>query len=146
MSAPISLGRREGLRRLAERDRVVRWGLGLVGLLGALAVWQVTAALVHSPVYPTAGSVFGDPGTIVSGGNLSSIVGVSLLRMAIGFALSAVIGVVSGLLVGYLPVLADCCSAVVGLARSIPFPLVLPLMIVVAGLGRKTVVLLIVLT
>jgi len=134
-------------RRLLARDRPLRrWGLGLLGLLLALAVWQVSAQLAASPVYPSATSAFGDLGTLFTGGNLSSVIVVSLLRLVIGFALSAAIGVLLGLLIGYVRGVGDYLSTVIDFVRAIPFPLLLPPMIAIAKYGSRTVILLEVLT
>jgi ABC-type nitrate/sulfonate/bicarbonate transport system permease component len=130
--------------RPAARAR--RAGLGLAGLGIAFGIWQLTSSLVANPVYPSATSAFADLGSVLSGSNLASVVGVSLVRLAIGFGLSVVIGVIGGLLVGYNRAARDYLSSVIDFVRSIPFPLVLPLLIVLAGLGTKTVILLVVLT
>jgi ABC-type nitrate/sulfonate/bicarbonate transport system permease component len=123
-----------------------RAALGLTGLLAALAAWQATSLVVHNPIYPSATSALSDIGTMFTGGNLASVVGVSLVRLGLGFGLSGLLGVGLGLLLGYSRTARDYLSSVVDFLRSIPFPLVLPLLVLLAGLGTSTVVLLVVLT
>ena len=135
------LGRRGSHPGLASR-----WAMGFLGLFIAGGIWQLSAQLAHSPVYPTASSAIADLGGFFSNGNLSSVIGVSLLRLVLGFVLSVVLGVGLGLFVGYSATANDYLAALIDFARSIPFPLILPLMIVIAGFGTRTVVLLIVLT
>ena len=133
-------------RLVSGSGRLPRAALGMLGLALAFGVWQLSAVLVANPVYPSATSAIADLGPTFSGSNLSSVIGVSLLRLVIGFSLSAVLGVGIGLLIGYSAIARDYLSSVIDFVRSIPFPLVLPLMIIVAGLGTKTVILLMVLT
>lgn len=140
------LGGRALARLVTGTGRLSRAALGLLGLGLAFGVWQLSAVLVGEPVYPSATSALADLGATFSGSNLSSVIGVSIVRLVIGFALSAVLGVGLGLLVGYNALASDYLSSVIDFVRSIPFPLVLPLMILFAGLGTKTVILLIVLT
>lgn len=123
-----------------------RAALGLAGLLVALAVWQGTSLAVHNPIYPSATSALSDIGTMFTGGNLGAVLGVSLVRLGLGFVLSGLLGVGLGLLIGYSRTARDYLSSVVDFLRSIPFPLVLPLLVLLAGLGTSTVVLLVVLT
>jgi ABC-type nitrate/sulfonate/bicarbonate transport system permease component len=133
-------------RLLPRSGLLLRWGLNLAGLVLALVVWQVSAELAKSPVYPTATSAFSDLGSVFSGSNLSSVITVSLVRLVIGFALSAAIGVVLGLLIGYVRMVGDYLSTVIDFIRAIPFPLLLPPMIAITKYGTRTVILLVVLT
>jgi ABC-type nitrate/sulfonate/bicarbonate transport system permease component len=134
-------------RAFARSSRSHRWVLGLLGIALAFGVWQLTSVLANNPaIYPSATSAFSDVGTIFTGGNLSSVIVASLIRLVIGFALSAAIGVLLGLLIGYVRVAREYLSTVIDFLRSIPFPLLLPLMIAVFKFGSTTVILLVVLT
>lgn len=133
-------------RAFAGPGRLRRWGLGLLGIVLAFAVWQLTSVLANTDVYPTATSAFSDVGTIFTGGNLSSVIVASLIRLVIGFALSAAIGVLLGLLIGYVRVVGELLSTVIDFLRAIPFPLLLPPMIAIFKFGSTTVIVLVVLT
>ena len=70
----------------------------------------------------------------------------SLVRLAIGYGLSVLLGVGLGLAMGLRPRLHDALNPFVQFLRSLPGPAIIPLAIVVLGLGSTMKVLVIVLT
>jgi NitT/TauT family transport system permease protein len=88
---------------MADRGRKVGDAAGLVALLLALvAAWQMAFSLRLLPVYafPSPGSVARRLGELAEDGTLQAGIEASLLRMVLGFGLSAALGVLVGLAMG----------------------------------------------
>ncbi len=79
-----------------------------------------------------------------SADGLLADVGASLARLAAGFALAAVLGVALGIAIGSWPGLRAVLEPVLELARAIPPPVLVPVLILLAGLGDTMKVLVIV--
>lgn len=130
------------LRRL--RRRAVHLLLGWLGIALAAGIWQLVAVLVHTAIFPTFSSSIADAWTLVTSSVMTSDIGPSIERTLVGFGISAVAGAVLGMLIGYNAVVAEWASAVVDFLRSLPTPLLVPVAIVVFGLGGNMVVAIIV--
>lgn len=126
---PRMTGRRAGLR-----------SAGWLGVLAVALAWQLTSLALHKPAFPTFTTALSAVGQVVTGPVLTTDVLPSLARALTGFAISAVAGTSIGLTLGYVRSLGDCCTAVVDFLRSIPAPLLVPLAIVLLGLGSRMVV------
>jgi len=136
---PVTVGPAARRRRAARR----RLGLRSAGWLGVLAVaaaWQLTSVALHKPTLPTFTTALSAVGQVVTGPALTADILPSLARALIGFAISAVAGIVIGLTLGYVRRLGDYCTAVIDFLRSVPAPLLIPLAIVLLGLGGQMVV------
>jgi len=126
-----------------RRPAVRRLGLRAAGWAGVLAVavaWQLASLALDRPAFPTFTAALGAVGQVVTGPALTADVLPSLARALTGFAISAVAGTIIGLTLGYLRGLGDYCTAVIDFLRSIPAPLLIPLAIVLLGLGGRMVV------
>jgi sulfonate transport system permease protein len=133
--------------RLAEapRNRRVRaWVLPWLGIVAVAAGWQLVASLLHSPIVPTLVDAAQAAGKVLTGPTLTQDVLPSVERVLIGFAISAIAGVAIGVLLGCSPRLAEWCAYVVDFLRSLPVPLLIPVGIVIFGLGTSMVVAIIV--
>ena len=137
-AAPVTAGRspaRAGITRRAG-ERAAGW----LGLLAVAALWQVVAMILHKTVFPTFGSAMAAVGQVLGGPVLTRDVVPSIVRALIGFGISAVLGVAVGLTLGYVRRAGDYCTAVIDFLRSMPAPLLVPLAIVLLGLGGRMVV------
>lgn len=125
------------------RARVLRvgyWGLGWLGLALAALVWQVASLLAKSTLFPTFASSASDVWHLIDGPTLATDLLPSVARAAAGFAISAVLGIVVGLLTGFYRSVREWTSSVFDFFRSLPTPLLIPVAIVLFGLGGTMVV------
>ena len=102
-----------------KRDHRV-WGVGLLLLL--LLLWQVSALRwVSSTNWPPVTEVARALVAGLRSGELLQVFGSTLWRMATGFALGSLAGVVLGLAMGSLPRVNAALRPLVELVRPIPF-------------------------
>lgn len=115
-------------------------GLGLRAsvLLGLIAAWQVAATLAASPaLWPPFTTVAGrlweawitDPAAWVES------IAPSLGRLLAGWAGAAVVGIAAGTLIGLNRTVRDYLDPAMAFLRAIPPPVLLPLFIVLLGIG-----------
>lgn len=114
--------------------------LGLVGLVAALAAWQLLAARADSNLVPTFSETVDALGTLIEGGAIGDDVVPSLWRYGIGFVLSGLLGVAIGSSLARFRFWHDLAAPVVDFGRSVPGALLVPLSIALFGLGTRTVV------
>jgi sulfonate transport system permease protein len=114
--------------------------LGWAGLAVALGGWQLLAVVLDKTVFPSFSQSVVAVGELLTGPELTEDILPSVGRALAGFAISAVIGIVVGLVLGYVRQLGDYCSAVLDFLRSVPSPLLVPLALVVMGLGARMVI------
>ena len=114
--------------------------LGWLGLAVALGAWQLLAVVLDKTVFPSFSQSLVAVGQLLSGPVLTDDILPSVGRALAGFAISGVLGVVLGLVLGYVRRLGDYCSAVIDFLRSVPSPLLVPLALVVMGLGARMVI------
>ncbi len=127
-------------RRTVRLRDLGRRTMGVVGLAVALVVWQLAALQLDTVIFPTFTSSLAAVGDLLSGPALTGDILPSIGRVLIGFAISAVVGVVVGLTLGYVRWLGDYVSAVLNFCRSVPAPLLIPAALAVFGLGAKMVI------
>ncbi|MFJ8822484.1 ABC transporter permease [Streptomyces sp. NPDC102467] len=121
-----------------RRTRVPRWLRRTSGPLLLLFAWQLlssTGALTPE--------VLASPGTIarvgrdlVADGSLTSAMGVSLQRVAVGLLFGVVVGVGLALASGLFRVGEDLVDASVQMLRTVPFVGLIPLFIIWFGIGE----------
>lgn len=112
--------------------------LRLSVLVALLAAWQLVAAFVADPVFwPTFTDVGAHLATswIANPGRLAEHLLPSLARLLAGWGLAAIVGVGLGILIGLSPRVRDYVSPIVAFLRVIPPPALLPLFLVLLGIG-----------
>jgi ABC-type nitrate/sulfonate/bicarbonate transport system permease component len=112
-------------------------GLRLSVLVGLIVVWQVLTSVTDSPFFPT----FGEAATrlwnnwltnpVFLGGHLVP----SLGRLLAGWLAAVVLGITVGTLMGLSTRLNDYVDPIAQFLRAIPPPALLPLFIVLLGIG-----------
>lgn len=122
----------------ARRSVRLPWR-GVVGVILALAVWELLAELqVISPHYlPTVqatASALAD-----NAGSLASAAKTTLVSALVGVALAGLAGAVVGLLTGYYRVLSELTEWIVRGFRSIPSLAFIPVAILFFGLTRTMI-------
>jgi len=122
------------------RPRARDAALGVTGTLGVLALWEAVArsGLVSPVVFPPPTTAVVDALRRVPLPDLAGHVGVSLLRVAWGFALGAGLGVLIGITSGWYRTLAALIHPVIELLRPIPPLAWIPMAIVWFGLGEPS--------
>lgn len=140
MSATAGTQARTGPTRGRWRHTLGYRALGWAGLAVALGLWQLLSVLLHKTIFPTFSSSIAVVGELLTGKVLDEDILPSIVRALAGFAISAVLGIVLGLTLGYIRWLGDYCSAVLDFLRSVPSPLLIPLALVIMGLGAKMVI------
>lgn len=120
--------------RPRKRNALLRPGLGALGALIVLGAWQLIAlAGVFGTALPTATETIGEfitlLGTRAFWVDTATTVGIALA----GLAISAVIGVLLGVLMGTSRVIRAASLAIFEFLKPIPPIVVLPLMVMVLG-------------
>ena len=119
---------------------IVHFGLGWLGLAILAAIWQLLALALHTPVFPTFTTSLVAAWHVVTSSTLTIDIIPSVERTALGFIISAIIGVAAGMVIGHYEVVQDWSSAVVDFMRSLPTPLLVPIAIVIFGINGRMVV------
>jgi ABC-type nitrate/sulfonate/bicarbonate transport system permease component len=112
--------------------------------LALLALWWVASADSQSFYLPPLREILGVFAGVWLGPRLVEDVLPSLARLLAGFALATVLGVALGVVVGSSRRLRAACEPVLEFLRAIPPPVLVPIFILVAGIGTTMKVLVIV--
>lgn len=120
--------------------RIGFWSLGWLGLAAAAAAWQLTSGLAGSTLFPGFGAALSRAWQLIDGPVLGEDLIPSILRTLAGFAISALLGVALGLVTGYYRAAREWTSAVFDFLRCLPTPLLIPVALVVFGLGGQMVI------
>jgi ABC-type nitrate/sulfonate/bicarbonate transport system permease component len=112
--------------------------------LALLAIWWVASAGSQSFYLPPLRDILQTFVSVWLGPRLVEDVLPSLARLLAGFALATVLGVGLGVAVGSSPRLRAACEPVLEFLRAIPPPVLVPIFILVAGIGTSMKVLVIV--
>ncbi|GAA3983028.1 ABC transporter permease [Streptomyces plumbiresistens] len=124
---------------------VFRRALLAGGLPGALfALWWFTSAGSTDFYLPPLSTTLGKFGEVWTPERLRSDVLPSLLRLTAGYLLAVVVGVGLGLVVGMGRVVRDVLEPVLELFRAIPPPVLVPVIMLFAGIGDTMKVIVIV--
>lgn len=116
-----------------------RW-LSLCSPLILLGLWELAVQLgwLNRVFYPPPSAVFITLGELVVSGQLAHQVGISLLRIGLGFLLGGVPAIIIGLLMGISPALRALFHPIAAAIYPVPKIALLPLIIVVLGLGESS--------
>lgn len=136
-STNVPLLRLFSLRRLSRSTSVL---LGVLSPLALLVIWEVFSrtGVLDQRFFPPPTQVFRTFYTSVTSGQLMPNVLVSCRRIGIGFLLGAVPGLVIGLGVGLSPLTRGIVQPLVNATFPIPKLAVLPLVIMLFGLGETS--------
>lgn len=124
--------------------RLRRFGTQVAVLVVTLAVWEVATERADAPYFPPPSRFFpqlreawftGPPAHLFLTSDALNSLPPSLAKLAGGWALAAVAGVVLGLALGRFRTFAQYLDPVLQLGRAVPPPTLIPLFIVVFHLG-----------
>ena len=137
---------KHAVQAVAERVLSVLSPLLLLGLWEAL----VLIGLLDARFFPAPSDVMGafwkmavsvqatDYGTVVTPGLLAAHVGTSMVRALLGFALGAIPGIAVGLTLGLFPIVRAALWPMMGALYPIPKIAILPLVMLIFGLGESS--------
>jgi NitT/TauT family transport system permease protein len=111
-----------------------------VSLLLLLAVWEVTARLVQSRLFPGAGAVLETLANEVAHGQLLHHLGATLLRVAIAFAVAIVAGSAIGIAMGLVRGLDTLFDSWIVLFLNLPALIIAVLLYVWLGLTEAAAI------
>lgn len=127
---------RRDLHRLlaGNRDRL----LSILSPLAVLLLWEllVRAGLLDARFFPPPSLVAGRFAQMLADGSLGQHVGISLLRVVLGFAAGAIPAVVIGLTMGLFPVVRALLEPIVAAIYPVPKIALLPLLLMIFGVGE----------
>lgn len=111
-------------------------------ILGLLAVWQVAATLelIDPAFFPPPLAVGRELVTLVESGEIQAEASVTLGRVAAAFAIGIVPGVLLGLLMGWVGWVRAIFDPIVTVLYPVPRIAILPLFLVIFGLGSAPVI------
>ena len=135
--APLSTAVVQSTR---PRDFLARHGLGLVGALLFLLLWEFAARVFwrDPQVLPSPTQAMASAWRHLSALELAAHVGVSMARIIVGFAIAAVLGIALGVAAGWYRWVGRIVRPVVDLLRPVPPLAWIPIAIVWFGLGEKS--------
>jgi NitT/TauT family transport system permease protein len=117
-----------------------RWefALSLLGPLVVLAIWELLsrASIIDSRFWPAPTSLFDTLWNEIESGALFTNIRISLVRVLIGFVIAAVPGVIIGLAMGLYWPLRVFLMPVATAIYAVPKLAILPLMLIVFGVGE----------
>jgi NitT/TauT family transport system permease protein len=114
--------------------------LSVASPLALLVLWEVAARVgkIDTRFFPAPSAIFGTAGAMIQTGELWNNVSVSLTRIAIGFAIGAVPAVIVGLAMGLFGPIRALIQPLVDSTFPIPKIAVLPLFIMIFGVGEAS--------
>jgi NitT/TauT family transport system permease protein len=112
----------------------------VVSPLALLALWEIVVRvhLLDARFFPAPSSIARDFVDFLRSGELVSNTWVTLQRVLVGFVIGGVPGVAIGLLVGVNRIARAIIDPIVGLLYPIPKIAVLPLMLLIFGIGESS--------
>lgn len=123
---------------------IVRWfrtyGLQIVSLLVAAVVWEIAGRLGVSSALPPFTAVAGAAGDVATDEAFLQGLSSTALSIAIAFPPCIVIGIGLGLLMGLIAPVEWVLRPYVNLALSLPLVSMIPIILLIFGLSRRTIV------
>lgn len=102
-----------------------------------VAIWYWLSNDSTSPFYPPLRTIFQAFYDYWIRAHIVSDVLPSIERMLLGFAIAVIVGIALGLLLGTVPVLERFFSPEISFARSVPGSALIPVAVVLLGIGSK---------
>lgn len=123
-----------------RRGAFFRRYIGAITPLILLALWEVGArsGFVDARFFPAPTTIGVALVEMAVGGELWEHIGVSLVRILIGFLLGAIPGIALGLVMGFVPIVRAAFRPLVDALLPIPKIAILPLLLMIFGLGETT--------
>ncbi|MFP4532994.1 MAG: ABC transporter permease [Desulfobacterales bacterium] len=130
-------------------NRLLPWIIPILFVIGWLIISEIRLLPAYLLPHPLEiidcgyAYIFGSPGDGMYAGRFLSDAGSSLVRVAVGFAVAAALGIPLGVMSGRLPVVDRLLSTSINGIRAVPGISWLPLALIWFGIGFKTTVFLV---
>ncbi|MEU6449184.1 ABC transporter permease [Streptomyces sp. NPDC046979] len=120
--------------------------LGAAGLTAFLALGEAVPrlGLVKEEYFPPTSRIADALGTEVADGAFWTALGDTLTGWALGLAIAAVAGIVTGVVLSVVPYLREVTASTIEFLRPIPSVALIPLAVLLYGTGLRSVLLLVV--
>lgn len=118
--------------------------VSVLSLLVGLALWEVVGRIWQVSFIPPISEVLGTLVELVESGEIMGNLAASVVNLAMGFAISVVGGVVIGALMGMFPIVNAALDMYVYALLTAPSLVFAPIFFSIFGLGRGSIVALIV--
>jgi ABC-type nitrate/sulfonate/bicarbonate transport system permease component len=113
-----------------------RWVLGLVPLAVGLVLWQL-ASSEDSVSFPPPSTWWSAGVDLWTAGELAPALKSTLTTFAVGMLAATVLGIAAGVLIGYSPRLERTLTPLIDFFRTLPPPVVVPVMTLLLGITLK---------
>lgn len=129
------------------RERVVSVALGTASLCGLLLAWEAASRLgAVNPILVPRPSLIGESvADLVGSGEIWAPLAHTLGLFACGYAIASILGITLGLAMGTSPALYGLLEPLVEVVRPIPKPALVPALFLFLGIGKLTMVTVVVL-
>ncbi len=131
---------REATPRVPARTTSLERLVSLLSPVVLLLVWEllVRNRILDARFFPAPSAVMKTLVGLITSGTLLSDIGISLTRIAAGFAVGATSGLILGLLMGISRLTRAAIKPLVGVIYPIPKIAILPLVMLIFGLGEPS--------
>ena len=121
-------------RRLRHRDLA----LGVATPIALLLLWQLASStnLIDAKIFTPPSTIFSTAITLVKNGVLTHDLGITSLRLIVGFVTGGALGIVVGIVLGIFRTLRAAFSPLFAALYAVPQIAVLPLLLVIFGIGE----------
>lgn len=117
--------------------------VGTASIASGIVAWWLWAISIHSDLLPTPAEVVRTAGHLFADGSLEADIRASVVRVLIGFGLGVAVAVPVGFLMGWYRIVRAVVEPYVQFVRTIPPLALIPLVILVLGIGETAKVLVI---
>lgn len=113
--------------------------------MALLAGWEgaARAALVNALIFPAPTTILATGARLIANGELFADLQATMMRVFIGFAWGATLGLFLGLAMGWSPRLRTVVDPMIAAIHPMPKIAILPLLMLVVGVGESSKILLI---
>ncbi|HEV8469404.1 MAG TPA: ABC transporter permease [Candidatus Limnocylindria bacterium] len=128
----------EAARRRRPSRRTVERALSVLSPIVLLAIWEAGAivGIVDTRFFSAPTTIFAALGELLRTGEMQGHIAISLQRIAIGFVLGAVPGILLGLAIGLVPIVRAIAQPLVDATFPIPKIALLPMVMLLFGIGE----------
>lgn len=114
-------------------------GLSMLGLLAGLVLWEIIGRLELSPAFPPLTDVLRSIVEVWPSPRFLEALRDSLISVAVSLPPAVLLGVLLGLLMGRFPVIEWLFDTYVNIFLSLPLVALIPVLFLIFGLGRGSV-------
>lgn len=126
------------LRRGERRRRLRDVALGIAVPLALVVAWQLCATykVISVTIFSSPVDVLSAARRLTDSGVYPKDIEVTVLELLVGYSGGAVVGIAVGMVTGYFRVLRAAFGPVISFGYAVPMITILPIMLVIFGLGE----------